>query len=760
MKTSAQSNASPAQAQMGRAQLALHLVEQARQPLAILEGAHPAGAKVLLVNSAFERLTGVSSAQAAGRTLLEFLAPAPPPEAWLWGEAATQPGQIRQVVPCRKTDGTEYSVDLHLYPLGDGQPTGFWGASLTDLTDQLELHEALWQDEHTHHLLAEHARELITLWGQDGRCIFASPAASSVLGLAPRSLLGHSLPELLHPDELFSLTTAFAGQFDRPRAGIHVHRLRRANGTYVWVETVSRIRPSTTDAGRASIVLNSRDITKRRAAEQSLEHVHSLLSSIYDAVPIGLCLIDPSGVITQSNRAFCQLFQLPLQSPTGHPANEYLPERVLTRATQAKGVPVECECVDGEGHTFPAELHVVPLEDNQGRLVMLTDLRDRRRILEQLQDARRLESLGTLAGGIAHDFNNMLAIILSYASMLTDAAEDPLRLEHYAATIIDAGRRGAEVVRQLQLFANTQNADAVPTDIHALLDEVMAQAKHNWPADITLEHRFDAEDPTLVVDPLQFALALEKLLDNAKSATPPGGQVVVRTTEVRQSTFAPGVATPESRIYLRITIQDSGKGMDAATRERMFDPFFAKHKGAEARGLGLAVVYGIVRAHRGMIEVESMVGQGTSVHLLMPRAPLVAPQPEEPAVSEPPSSKRTILLVEDEEDLGALWNDLLPNQGWRTLWAKDGEEALRLFAAHKDEIALVFSDIGLPGIDGWQVVAHIRSERPDIPLLLTSGAFGNNERKKEIAAPVAYLPKPYVHTKALGEIKHLLSGKR
>ncbi|WP_404424014.1 PAS domain S-box protein [Nibricoccus sp. IMCC34717] len=613
--------------------------------------------------------------------------------------------------------------------------------------------------EQAQQLLVETVREVVTLWGQDGRCLYASPAAATVLGTAPGSLLGHSLTELLHPDELFSLTTAFARQFDQPRESTHVHRLRRADGAWAWVETVARIRKITTDSPRTCLVLGSRDIAKRRSAEQSLHQVHSLLASVYDAVPVSLCIVDAAGGIVQANRAFCELFRLTLPAPVGHPATEYLPERTLARATQARGVPVECECVDGDGHTFPAEVHLVPIEGQESRLILLSDLRDRRRIQEQLQDARRLESLGTLAGGIAHDFNNMLAIILSYASMLPDAADDPVRLEHYASTIIDAGRRGAEVVRQLQLFANTQNADTIPTDVHALLDEVIAQVERERPTDVKIARHLEAQDPVLVVDPLQFALALEKLLDNARTATPAGGTVTVRTSEVRQSTFAPGVSPGESKVYLRLTIQDSGKGMDASTRERMFDPFFAKHKGAEARGLGLAVVYGIVRAHRGMIEVESTVGQGTSVHLLMPRAPVLAPAAEEPTGDDTLPARHTILLVEDEQDLGALWNDLLPSQGWRTFWARDGEEALRLFQQHKDELSLVFSDIGLPSLDGWQLAAAIRAEKPHLPLLLTSGAFGATERKREIAGPVTYLAKPYVHTKALAEIRTLLARK-
>jgi PAS domain S-box-containing protein len=579
-----------------------------------------------------------------------------------------------------------------------------------------------------------------------------------MLGWEPAEIVGRPLSDLVHTEDFPRVQETFERHFGELPESVLVHRLLRKDGTYLWTETTSKTRRDSLSGRPADLVSTTRDITRRRLVEDSLKAMHALLDSVYEAVPLGLCLIDERGRVTQCNHAFTRLFALTSAEVAGREANSLLPTRELARARIAEGTPCEAECASARGEAFPAEITVVPLEKGTGQLVIVADLRERKKMETRLHEASQLESLGTLAGGIAHDFNNMLAIILGYASLLRESASDPARLAHYADTIIDAGRRGADVVRQLQLFANTQDAELAPTDVHALLDDVIQRTSAGWPATIQVAHNYGAVDAKLVIDPIQFAQALQKLLENAREAMPETGTLTVSTTEVRQSIFAPGATTAESKNFLRVSIQDTGRGMDAATRARMFEPFFARNKGPEVRGLGLAVVYGIMRAHRGLIEVDSAPGQGTSVHLLLPRA-IASPEttttpPMETFKSQ--QGRTTILLVEDEQDIGTLWLELLPSEGWRVLWARDGAEAVRLFRAHRDEIALVFTDIGLPSLDGWQVAEAIRAELPGLPLLIASGAFRSGDRHRGLAEPVAYLPKPYVPSKVLQQIRALI----
>ncbi|ATC64086.1 hypothetical protein CMV30_09040 [Nibricoccus aquaticus] len=738
------------------------VASESTQALVICEASHGAARVITHANAAFTQLTGHSRADSVGRSLAELLRPPGGQFEWERVDAVMRGTQSwRKSLPASRKDGTVFWADLHLYPLSNqGKTSAHWVGVLTDVTDHLELRDALRQSEAQQRLLSDYIRDLITISNADGICTYASTSSEAMLGWSPDEIISRPLSDLVHPDDFPQLQRTFEDHFTTRAESVLVHRLLKKDGTHLWTETTSKTRRDPATGLPADIVSTTRDITRRRMAEDSLKAMHALLDSVYEAVPLGLCLIDPAGRVTQCNHAFTRLFGISAAEVSGRDADTLLPARELARARVSQGTPCEAECSSARGEHFPAEITVVPLETGAGQLVIVADLRERKKMESRLHEASQLESLGTLAGGIAHDFNNMLAIVLGYASLLRESADDPARLGHYADTIIDAGRRGADVVRQLQLFANTQDAELSPTDVHALLDDVIARTCADWSPSIHIIRNYGAADARLTIDPIQFGQAIQKLLENARDAMPEGGNLTVNTTEVRQSIFAPGATTAESKNFLRVSVQDTGRGMDAATRARMFEPFFARNKGPEVRGLGLAVVYGIMRAHRGLIEVDSAPGQGTSVHLLLPRAPTVAepvlpPAPDEPS-DTPTSDRRTILLVEDEQDIGALWLELLPSEGWRVLWARDGAEAVRLFRAHRDEIALLFTDIGLPSLDGWQVAEALRAESPGLPLLIASGAFRSGDRHRGLAEPVAYLPKPYVPSKVLKQIRALI----
>ena len=716
---------------------------------------------VVHANLEFERLTGFSRGAAIGHSLSQLLRP--PGGQFEWERVDTilaGDKPWRRALPAARKGGTVFWADLHVYPLKHNDTITHWVGVITDVTDHLELHEALRQSEAQHRLLAENIQDLITVHRADGRCLFASPSSRTMLGYEPDELVGKPLRLILHHADRASARRIFENHFTGRSESLFVHRVRRKDGTFLWAETTSKTRWESGNQHPTEIISITRDISKRRGAEDNLRAMHSLLDAVYEAVPIGLCLMDGSGLIVQCNRAFARTFDLKPTAIAGRSADTLLPSLALKRAAINQNNPVECECVDAQGASFPVEITVVALEQSAGaqRLVAVTGLRERKKIEARLREANQLESLGTLAGGIAHDFNNMLAIVLAYASLLRDAADDPERVTHYADTIIDAGRRGADVVRQLQLFASTHDADAASIDMHAVLEQTLTEAIASWPANIQVSRSFNAIDAKTTADPVQIVQALNKLLDNAREAMPSGGTLTVRTSDLRQALFSPG-APAETKNYLRVSVEDTGDGMDAISRSRMFEPFFTRGKMAESAGIGLAVVYGIMRAHRGSIEVDSAPGQGTRIHLLFPRVatePAITTQlPSERAI--PASARHSILLVEDEPDIGSLWQELLPTDGWRVLWARDGSEALRLFRAHRDEIALVFTDIGLPLIDGWQVADAVRKEVPAMPLLIASGAFRHGDRQRGYAEPVAYLSKPYILTSVMKQIRSLAS---
>jgi len=713
------------------------------------------------INPAFERLTGYSTAVAHGKTLPALLNGNREAADWNKWEAA-----IRRFAPYSGTlqlthrDGTRLYADVRIFPLGDtfGR-IARWATTFVNASGRVEQERALHRSEEQHRLLAETIRDLVTVHRPgDGICLYASPSSRAILDFEPYEIATHSLYSLIHPENVAHAKKVFDGHANGRPESTFVHRIRRKDGEYLWVETTSKTRFD--EKGHAEIVSTTRDISRRKEAEATLTAMHGLLSAVYEAVPLGLCLLDNRSYVQLCNRAFSTLFAAEPAELAGRPVSSTVPLTEIALAMGRPGSIHSFEAFRRNGSTFPAELSVTPVQftEETWRLLTLTDLTDRRRIEARLREARQLESLGTLAGGIAHDFNNLLTIILGYAGLLLERGSDPASVDRAANAIVEAGRRGADVVRQLQLFANQHEVDFIRTDLQGLIDETIERTCADWPANVRVSCVYNIADAVIPLDPTQVALGLRHLLQNACDAMPQGGIVNIRTAE----TIAAGTHPGEFSSALLVTVEDNGRGMDASTRARIFEPFFAKDKGPAVRGLGLAVVYGIMRAHRGQIEVDSAPGQGTRVHLSFPRISVAdsddSLRTKPPAGSVPPKPvPKYVLVVEDEADIGRLWENIFASEEIPMLWARDGEEALRLFANHRDEIGLLFTDIGLPGIDGWQVAQRIRMEVPTLPLLMVSGAFKPGDRaQSDLSPPAICLPKPFPPSEVLSRIRTLL----
>ncbi len=731
------------------------LLADSTKSVAILDQSR--NGRIVEANLAFERLTQYPNAGALGNPL-QFVLPG---NQWEAFEASLRDLQIfHGTLEVKRRDGAVLHVDVGTFPLcSDNRPIRHWAVVLDDASVRRTNEIAVHRSEEQHRLLAAAIRDLVTVHRPyTGRCIYASPASRTILGYEPDEVTALSLYDLIHPENLPYARKVFDSHVNGRAESTFIHRLRKKAGTYSWVETTSKTRRG--EDGGVEIVSAIRDISRRKEAEARLTAMHGLLSAVYEAVPLGLCLIDNRSYVQLCNRSFSNLFSAEPAELAGRPIASSLPPGEIAFASGRTGEIHAFEAQRRNGSNFPAELTVTPIQftEETWRLLTLTDLTERRRIEARLREARQLESLGTLAGGIAHDFNNLLTIILGYAGLLTDGAQDPDALARATRAIIEAGRRGADVVRQLQLFANQHDAEFVPTDLQALIEETIERTSADWPSHVQVSCTYTIADATLPIDPTQVALGLQHLLRNACDAMPQGGMIHIRTAEKHGS----GGPAAESASALQVTIEDNGHGMDASTRARIFDPFFAKDKSPTVRGLGLAVVYGIMRAHNGTIEVDSAPGQGTRVHLSFPRthpaSSLGEPPPDLSGM--PPKShpaRNCVLVVEDETEIGTLWEKVFAAEGIPMYWARDGEEALRLFAKHRDEIGLLFTDIGLPGIDGWEVARRIRAEIPTLPLLLVSGAFKPGDRTQtELAEPAVCLSKPFPPSEVIARVRALL----
>jgi signal transduction histidine kinase/CheY-like chemotaxis protein len=365
---------------------------------------------------------------------------------------------------------------------------------------------------------------------------------------------------------------------------------------------------------------------------------------------------------------------------------------------------------------------------------------------EQLRQAQKLDAIGQLAGGIAHDFNNLLTGILGYASVLREESAPGTTAQEAAETIGAAAQRASELTRQLLGFARRRPLQAVPFDAHAIVEDVSQLLERTVDGRVRLTRAFVAARPVVVGDPGQLRQALLHLATNARDAMPDGGELRIESGTVeRDAPWAarhPG-ATPGP--HLAISVSDTGRGISAEARERIFEPFFTTKAPGTGTGLGLAMVYGIARAHGGAVEVESEVGHGARFTLSLPLAPPgVEPVPPDATPVPHPAAAGTVLVVDDDPVPRGAAAAMLGAAGWKPVQAASAEEAVAWLASHPGEAHTALVDVVMPGTCGVDCLAELRRLDPGLRAVFVSG-FARDARVQELAArgEAGFLGKPY-----------------
>jgi two-component system cell cycle sensor histidine kinase/response regulator CckA len=409
------------------------------------------------------------------------------------------------------------------------------------------------------------------------------------------------------------------------------------------------------------------------------------------------------------------------------------------------------------------------LKDRLSRLVpavrrALAEAEERtmcRQLQQRLREAGRLEAISTLSNGIAHDFNNILTIILGHASLLTMEHEDPDRVLEISGTISEAALRGSEIVQQLLAFARKSDGHVAPLDLNRYLQAHLESLRERLPSDIDLNFDGTKDLPNVLADSGQLDRILLNLITNSIDAMTDGGHVTLSTKLISAGELPDVLPELSSENYVCLTVSDTGKGIDSTTREHVFEPFFTTKERGRGTGLGLPVVYGLMQAHHGYVDVKSEIGKGTSISLFFP-------VPKQTTINPPPvahqsdpalNGSETILVVEDEEDVSFFLETILQSHGYKVLCAGDAEQAQELFQKHRGDVQLVFSDIGLPKIDGITLCEKLRILKPNIPLIVASG-YPTKEFRERLnqLKPQAFLSKPYNTHDILQTIRKALNG--
>ncbi|MDX2186052.1 MAG: PAS domain S-box protein [Opitutaceae bacterium] len=607
----------------------------------------------------------------------------------------------------------------------------------------------------------QNSAELAVARTAEGRVLAVNEAFARKFGVPRKAWRGQDAANLLHPEDLQQWRMALARIALTPYRGNHEHRWQTAQGWrwLSWEDTALR------DADGIIVAFRSigRDVTKRRLAE---EHFHKLATAVEQS-PFSIIMTTPDGRVQYVNPRYTQSTGYTLeeiferQIPVlrhGHPTEEsYIQFQETVAAGRKWSGELGVRCKDGR--MLWEFVQVSPIRNHADEVTHLLcvreDITERKNLEDQLRQAQKMESLGTLAGGIAHDFNNILAIINGFAEigLSRASAEDPqfrnLREIHGAA------QRAIGLVRQILTFSRKTESTFRAVSVNQLMRDLGRMCSETFPRTISFSFELDDKLPEFYADPNQLQQVIMNLCVNARDAMTAGGSITLGTSRVPGAELAK-LGGDSSREYVCIRVTDTGCGMPPEVRARIFEPFFTTKQNSGGTGLGLAVVYGIILNHHGLLDVHSEVGVGSSflVHL-----PLDVAEPGKPVAVAAPRVRpprfapgtETILLVEDETSLRELLSSVMQPAGYRVLAARDGQEAIRIIDTHDGRIDALLLDLNLPHVHGIEVLRHCRAVRPDTGALIVSGNL-TTEARRELSelGPFEFVGKPY-HLEELGQ---------
>ena len=387
------------------------------------------------------------------------------------------------------------------------------------------------------------------------------------------------------------------------------------------------------------------------------------------------------------------------------------------------------------------------------------DVTDRRGLEIQLRQSQKMEAIGRLAGGIAHDFNNLLTVIQGYGQLLAENASD-VKQASEIREVLQAADRASLLTRQLLALSRQQVLDPVALDLNAVVKDLMSLVRRLIGADIELVVTLGARIGTVLADKGQLEQVIMNLVVNARDAMPRGGRLIVETTDVEIATAAviEGVGVGPGR-YARLSVRDTGSGMSEETKSRIFEPFFTTKERGKGTGLGLSTVYGIVTQSGGHIRVQSELGAGSVFDVWLPITDQVAIVTSDTATAphSRTAGERVVLVIEDQAAVRALVRRILEREGFGVLEADGSSRAEVLFNEHQSEIALVVTDVGIPGEKGTDLFRRFASKKPELRVVYISGQIEETVLGDEPhTSHERFLAKPFTAAGLIGVVQDAL----
>jgi len=619
----------------------------------------------------------------------------------------------------------------------------------------------------------------------DGNVLDANPTLVEMLGYPDlETFLGRNAQDLyVNPED----RNRWKRQIETLKSshGFEI-QMRQYNGTIIWIENYSRtVRDA--DGGVLYYEGSLKDVTERKRTEESLreseekfrklykeskraeELYRSLIHSSADAVVI----YDLQGRTKYVSPVFIKIFGWTL-SEVEEERIPFLPEfEKESTMTVIKGLVengTSCHGYETKRYTKDGRLIDVSIsasryEDHEGNpagiLVILRDISERKKLEAQLQHAQRMESIGTLAGGIAHDFNNLMMGIQGNISLMLYHIDRSHPHYNKLKNIEESITSGARLTSQLLGYARKGKYEARRLVLNQIVGD-SAETFGRTRKEITINRRFESDLSAIEADSTQIEQVLFNLFINAADAMPGGGDLTLKTMNVSSQDMTDKPYKPVAANYVMLQVTDTGEGMDTKTLKRIFDPFFTTKRLGRGTGLGLASVYGIIKAHGGYIDVDSEQGVGTTFYIYFPaldKPNIHTHIPHKGPILVKPG-KGTILLVDDEEIIIDISIEMLEKLGYRVLKAISGKEAISEYQANSAKIDLVILDLIMPKISGGEVYDKLKEINPQVKVLLSSGYSVDGQATEILKRGCnGFIQKPFSMGELSRKINKILNSK-
>ena len=614
-----------------------------------------------------------------------------------------------------------------------------------DITGQKKAKEALQASQEKYHSMVAALAEGIVLQDAEGSILSCNASAEHILGLTTDQMMGRTLFEpcwrVVHEDgspfpgethpAMMTLQTGKA--YNDVIMGVH-----KPDGTLTWISINSV--PLLLKSGQSqpyAVLTSFTDITKQKRAIEELQLQKLILEAQMEASPDGLLLSSPDRKWLHYNRQMVKMWNLPSgieQALDSQTVVDYLVDSFVDpEAVQADieylhkhpDIEQQIEIQFKDGRTV--ERYSAPVKGLQGeyygRIWSFRDVTQQKMLEAQLLQAQKMEAIGRLASGIAHDFNNFLVPMMSYAELSMMQIKPNSRVHTYLERIVESVERAADITHQILAFSRQQVLQVQVLDLNRIVRDFERMIRRLIGENIEIKLSLESKLFLISADKTQLEQVLMNLAVNARDAMPTGGQLTVETANVYlDEHYVKNYPEAEVGEFVMLTVNDTGRGMDEVTRQRVFDPFFTTKEIGKGTGLGLATVFGIIKQHHGNIWVSSKLGQGTTFRIYLPRVKnnevTAVCQNANPSAT---NGTETILVVEDEELVREIIRETLVTHGYKVIDAAHAEEGLRLAREAEEPIHLLLTDVIMPGINGRQLAQKITSIHPHIRVLYMSG---------------------------------------